>query len=257
VRTFVAATALVLVLSPAYASYGEKGHWDNVSGYTQGAPTVFDVSGDGIADIALIDTLSVSIFNGVSHQITWTIPFADPGMVVVANTDDDPAGELIISTLMFLEIGQPNPWHVAIYDCQSHTLELDLPLGYALLSVADVEGDSKADLVLADSLGGTKLVGWVGGGVDEARPVPGLAGLNALPAPAAGNVSFVLRASSAPGSLAIIDAAGRVVRTMSVPARPLASQVRWDCRDDDGSPVPAGTYIYRFGDATGKLEVIR
>jgi hypothetical protein len=91
------------------------------------------------------------------------------------------------------------------------------------------------------------------------EPAPGAAsfslGLDPItPNPARGEVgmSFTLPATG-PARLALFDAAGRRVRTLVDGERPLGrTALRWDGRDESGSPVGAGLYWARL-EAAGRV----
>ena len=61
------------------------------------------------------------------------------------------------------------------------------------------------------------------------------------------------------GTLTISDPSGRVVRTLPTPAAPAGAlhDLRWDGRDDAGTPVPRGRYRWTLlataVDGTGQL----
>jgi hypothetical protein len=261
-RLFRAAPILALLLSPLYAEYDIKAEWQGKTGYTLGVPTIFDVDDDSIANIFTTDFQSITIY-GIHGP--WEIPFAYPNVNLadgapptVTNTDPDAANELVISTVARLIYPGPNNWHFAIYDCFTHDEEFTSPPGQAVLAIADVDGDGLADVMAADTSGALRIWGWIGGSVNEnprSSPLTGL--VNASPTPARHSVNFTLPASAGPGSITITDATGRTVRTLSAPALPGPRKVRWDCLDNSGNPVPAGTYIYRLGKTSGKLEVVR
>jgi len=58
-----------------------------------------------------------------------------------------------------------------------------------------------------------------------------------------------------PAPVLVMDATGRIVRHLELRAGEPA--LSWDCADDLGMPVPAGTYLYQCGPQSGKVEVVR
>ncbi len=65
-----------------------------------------------------------------------------------------------------------------------------------------------------------------------------------------------IRYSAPPGTraaLVIVDASGRRVRSLPVPA-PGSGEISWDGRDDAGRAVAAGTYLVRLGGPRGTIS---
>jgi flagellar hook assembly protein FlgD len=64
-----------------------------------------------------------------------------------------------------------------------------------------------------------------------------------------------MEAAARDARLEIYDAAGRLVRSMALgdlDAGP--GHVRWDGHDDEGAPLPSGTYFYRLSHERGRTE---
>ena len=263
-RLFRAATILALLLSPLRAGYvvewtAPAGSWAGY--YAMGKPTVSDVNADSIPDVFVADSDGLRIYSGVSHNLIWTVtglhsPDVEAMPPVVVNTDDDSYKELVV----FSYGGGLSPFW--IFDCATHALEFTSPPvrkneGGSI--VADIDGDGTAEILVEDSTHSVLQVwGWASGSVNEnPPPSPSANPVTASPTPARRSVNFTLPASAGPGSVTIIDATGRIVRTLSAPALPGPRELQWDCLDNSGSPVPAGTYIYRLEETNGKLEVVR
>jgi len=263
-RLLRAVTILALLLSPLYAGYAVE--WTLGSRvWTLGTPTISDVDGDGIPDAFMADDDSVWVISGAPSLI-WTFPFVEANTAlafgppfVVTNTDDDPANELVVSTATVTRPSGPNHWQFGIYDCASHALEFTSPEGQAVVAVVDVDGDGRAEILALDTNFVTTFVyGWAGGSVNENPPSsPPTRLAKASPTPARHSVNFTLPASAGPVRITIADATGRIVRTLSAPARPGPRDVQWDCLDNSGRPVPTGAYIYQVGKTSGKLEVVK
>lgn len=250
---------LALLLSPLYADYVVLVNWDDRISmvYSQGKPTIFDVTGDSVPDIFTADSTTVEIFNAVTGLV-WEFPFVKVGETpVVTNTDNDPAEELVVSTAIAHDNVEPRPCHFGIYDCGSHALEFASPEGYAVVAVADVNDDARAEVFTLDSSGVFSVWGWTSGVDESPASTSHVGSMKASPVPARRSVNFTLPASAGPGSILITDAAGRIVRTLPAPDLSGCREARWDCLDNRGCPVPAGTYLYRLGETGGKLEVVR
>jgi len=261
-RLLRAATVLALLLSPLHAGYVVE--WtaplNNPYGcYWAGKPTISDVDGDSIPDLFVDDSSSLKIYSGVSHNLIWTIPTPSRprmdqyGTPVVTNTDGDPQNELV-----FITVGDPE--RLFIYDCATETLEFSPSQeGFESCPPTDLDGDGKAEICFqADSNPLLlEVYGWAAGVSEYPPSSPSTGRVKASPTPTRRSVSFTLPASAGPGSIAIVDATGRNVRTLSASALPGPRKIEWDCLDNAGSPVPAGTYIYRLAKTSGKLEVVR
>jgi flagellar hook assembly protein FlgD len=88
----------------------------------------------------------------------------------------------------------------------------------------------------------------VTGGPAGPGPAGGVALAGVAPNPAAGGVVTTIRLRAlAPGTLrvAILDAAGRSVRTWRLEVDPSEQALAWDGRDDRGRASPAGVYLVR------------
>ena len=74
---------------------------------------------------------------------------------------------------------------------------------------------------------------------------------------AATTSNVTLGAPAATVTVGIRDANGRLVRTMELGPRPAgALAVRWDGRDDNGHPVPRGTYSVAVSAATAENQAV-
>ncbi len=224
--------------------------------YSSDTSARYDANGDGIPDIFVTDSAALRIYSGVSRSLIWTVPsggYSTIGFPYIANTDGDPAKELVIAAYTY---NYPNyAGKFFIYDCASRSLEYSCPQksGYPSLSVADVDGDGKSEILLLSGATSRTLevYGWDGADIMEAPESPALERVAAAPNPAAGHVMLSLPASPG-GPVEVVDAAGRVVRRLEA-----SGSVAWDCRDDDGTPVPAGNYLYRQGAFRGRVAVVR
>lgn len=87
-------------------------------------------------------------------------------------------------------------------------------------------------------------------------PLPGAPLITQLPAPnpAASRIQCRLALEAADVEIQVVDALGRVVRTLEATAR---GQVDWDLLDRAGSPAPSGLYWIRVRTPTGRNEAHR
>jgi hypothetical protein len=86
-------------------------------------------------------------------------------------------------------------------------------------------------------------------GAVAADNVDGPQPLRSWPNPFSVTTSMAFAAPiEAPTTLAIHDVAGRLVRSVRVPAGSL--EITWDGRDSDGRSLPSGIYFVRLGEKT-------
>ena len=224
-------------------------------GYTSNRDYSYDITGDSIPEIYVSDSTALKVYNGVTHNLIWTIPLACSygGYPIIANTDGDANKELVFSAF------NATPSYTGkfyVYDCATHSLEYQSPVksGYPSLSVADIDGDSKSELCLVSGPGGSRILEVYGSDAQDVQesPAPETRAETPLPFPnPARRIVQLPVAPVAPGSVTVFDLSGRIVRTLSG-----SGAAVWDCRDDTGTPVPAGTYVFSSGSLTGRVEVV-
>lgn len=222
--------------------------------YTGGS-TSYDVTGDSIPEIFVTDSSSLKVYSGVTRGLIWTIPsggYSYLGFPYVGNTDGDAAAELVLLCYTYSS-GYSGRFYV--YDCNTHAQEFASPVkqGYPSLGVADVDGDNKNEICIVSGTGSRilEVYGSDAAGAEELPSAPAVEPVTAMPNPATGTVLLSLPATR--GSVVeVTDAAGRVVRRFEA-----SGSTVWDCRDDGGTPVPAGVYLYRQGDCRGRVTVAR
>lgn len=84
------------------------------------------------------------------------------------------------------------------------------------------------------------------------QPPPVAEVARAVPNPAGHVVQLSINPNSG-GPVVITDVSGRVVRRLVCPTG--ANFVLWNCCDDQGRAVPAGTYLYSCGNIRGRFIV--
>jgi len=262
-RVALLAALLATVASASYVvEWSTSASYSQATAYTYNRLASFDVNGDTIPEIMLMDSSALKVYNGVTHSLLWSMPsggFAYVQYPVVAHTDGDAAKELVFQVSNYTPSYQAKFF---VYDCQSHALEYTSPVksGYAYTAVADVDGDNKSEIIITSGNAGSRIMevyGSTDASVDESPAgEPGRALSPAFPNPAGRSVTiaFPVRAVD-PAQVLVLDLSGRVVRRLEM--RSNESVVVWDCADDQSLPVPAGTYVYQCGTQTGKVEVVR
>lgn len=130
--------------------------------------------------------------------------------------------------------------------------EVDARLEMGTMAIDDIPGNEP----YAQRLGSGRidLVRMLGSSTGvEATPHLDVK-LDLYPNPTYGAVVFGLPVESQQQRLRIVDASGRLVLSRTVPGNgPFA----WDGRDAGGAPVPAGSYVVQFGDARGRVTILR
>jgi hypothetical protein len=259
-------TLIALLAAATFASYivewSAPATYSSATAYTSNRTVSYDVNGDSIPDVFLMDSSALKVYNGVSHGLLWSMPssgYAYLSYPTIANTDGDAAKELVF------QVSNYTPSYTArfyVYDCQSHALEYTSPVksGYAYTAVADIDGDNKSEIIITNGAAGSRIMEVYGStdlDVDEApATAPAASVAPAFPNPACRSVLLAFPAREpGPAPVLVMDAAGRIVRHLEL--RTGEPALSWDCADDAGMPVPAGTYLYQCGAQIGKVEVVR
>ena len=232
--------------------------------YTANQHPSYDVNGDSIPDVIVNDSSAVKIYSGVTHNLIWTIPTSPYNYFYypyITNTDGDANKELVI--LVYRLNGAVYASKFFDYDCQTHNQEYASPekSGYPSCAVADVDGDNKSEMCLISGSGSRilEVYGSTDIGIDERvqpKPIHNLG--SAIPNPTKNSVQFNIK-SPDKGSFPVLitDVTGRLVRSLIASGnKNEIMNILWDCLDDSGIRVPAGTYFFRCGNNVGKLGVV-
>ena len=250
------ATALVSSALAAYVlEWSTTLSYSLAYGYTSNQDYSYDITGDSIPELFVSDSSSLKVFNGVTHTLIWTIPLAYPygGYPLIANTDGDANKELVFSAY---SVTPSYTGKFYVYDCVTHNLEYPSPTksGYLNISVADIDGDHKSEICSISGPAGSRVLEVYGSDAQDVQepPVPetGSGPAQAFPNPARRLVSLPV-APGVAGPVIITDLSGRIVRSLAG-----SGIVLWDGSDDTGQPVPPGTYVFRAGSASGKVELV-
>jgi hypothetical protein len=257
---------MVLLAAVASASYvvewSTSANYSQATAYAYNVHAGFDVNGDSIPDVFLMDSSALKVYSGVTHGLLWSMPsggYAYLSYPTIANTDGDAAKELVFQVSNYTPSYQARFY---VYDCGSHALEYTSPVksGYAYTVVADVDGDNKSEIIMTSGAAGSRIM-EVYGSTDLDVNEESADALNesvapAFPNPTGRSVTLAFPGREpVPASVLVMDAAGRIVRHLELRAGEPA--LTWDCADDLGMPVPAGTYLYQCGPQSGKVEVVR
>lgn len=232
--------------------------------YTASRTNDYDVDGDGIPDVIVLDDCccEMRVYSGVTGSLIWTINLPTGYLLrkfYVGNTDRDASKELVLGMSTTTGFGR-----FLIYDCESHNLEYASPekrlrIQPDCFAVADVDGDGMKEICFigGDSLATLDVYGWSGPGIQENPSSDSRTTGAVVPSPARRSVRFSIPPSEDDErEVTITDVAGRVVRKFRAEDRRGTNTVVWDCRDNTGRTVPTGTYLYSCGNTAGKLEVV-
>jgi hypothetical protein len=232
-----------------------------------------DVDGDDVSDLGIRgwspDSVFLTFYSGVTHAPTWEIDMQGwrcsdvTPWLRVGNTDSDPSKELVFTAQ------RTDSFMVKffVFDCQSHALEyaspplLQLGGGTDLFDICDLDGDGRDEIIVVGSRYRLDIYGWSASSVsDGPASTPFSRRAIAVPNPSTREVEFELPPGPSSSAIEISDAAGRVVRSLSCLAADHVHGrrvVTWDCRDDEGARVPAGSYFYQYAQTHGKMNVVR
>jgi hypothetical protein len=95
-------TLIALLAAAACASYVVEwtapATYSSAAAYTSNKTVSYDVDGDSIPDVMLMDSSALKVYSGVTHGLLWSMPssgYAYLGYPSIANTDGDAAKELV------------------------------------------------------------------------------------------------------------------------------------------------------------------
>ncbi|MFN8179250.1 MAG: FG-GAP-like repeat-containing protein [bacterium] len=191
----------------------------------------------------------------------------------VLDLDGDGAKDVLTGNtegqlLLYRNTGSNEAPHFSGYaSVESDGAPIDLPASARSRPfLCEWTGDGVPDVLIGSGDGLVRLYYGVDGsvGVDSGRPLasaPRLLSVYPNPFRFGATIPFVLN-ESGQVHLSVYDAAGRRVARLADEVRdPGTHRVTWSARDDDGRPVPAGTYFVRLEaggtEAAGKVVVVR
>lgn len=249
--------ALLLGYHFGFAGYEVKWtaavNYSMATAYTMNKGYSYDITGDSIPELFVLDSSALRIYSGVTRGLIWSIPISYQygGYPTIANTDGDAGKELVFSTYNY---SYPNyTGRFYIYDCQTQTLEFASPVksGYPSMAVADIDGDGKSEICFVSGTAGNRLLEVYGSTDMAIATEPALPRIvSTLPNPVRHTVQ--LPVSGITDAVIITDLSGRIVRVIPVCAGP----VTWDCCDNAGQPVAPGTYYFVAGPYRGRVSVV-
>jgi len=213
-----------------------------------------DANDDGLTDVQVsYGGDSIVLYDGASHAAFWSISSQHAGYLLsgisVANMDDDSAPELVA----YHARSSTSSFRFDVLDCASHAVLYSSPemSPWLLATLSDLARPGVYDVcvITGDSISHTlQVYGWSAGA--QELPTSRLSTLRPSPIPCTGRVAI-------DGTLfcaaEILDATGRIVRTLPPSAGPLV----WDGKDQTGEPCPAGCYIVRAGALLSRVDIVR
>ena len=163
---------------------------------------------------------------------------------------------------------QPVSWVGTLIDTDgTHPTASTGGAGFTQSALTSTDGYALRTKVAFDVAEKLRDIVWNDGPADPvtAAVVPALpdadarAGLAAFPNPARGAVTFRIAAAADPGaSLQVFDAAGRLVRTLTVAGGAGGpAEVSWDLRGAGGIPAPGGVYFARVRSSAAQSVPVR
>lgn len=279
-RTLV--LSLIWLAAPALGQYGREWQSGNLGYGAWGASYGYDLDGDGLPNFWIRSPGQLVVY-GANYAPRWTISLPGyeypmlvtprdidgDGLVRPVQLDGDPAGEIVVTAY---KVSPSVAGIVRVYDATSRALEWQSAeiAGFSgSLSLDDVDGDGRHELILTRSdysgnWGYVEVWGFSGAGcAEEVSFVPKMSipVTSTTPVEESSRIRFEL-AAAGQVNIQIHNQSGQIVRTLIAAKLPAGRyDVVWDCRDNSGIPVPAGTYIYRLECdqkvGTGTIQVVR
>jgi len=269
--------AMMLGLNPCMVFAGYQVEWTlpfHSIGipWTSNSQYAWSTDGDSAPELFVPDSAVLHIYSGQTHNLLWDAPtpgfeypgnflaYAHPGIYpfYVARLHGGSSLQLVVPAYRADSL-DANGFFV--YDCATHALEYSSPLVAELggVFVADIDGDGRDEICQVCGDTPQLLVyGWTGAGISMgSTPAVVNDPVRVLPCPARRSILFCVPGAPDGASIDVTDAVGRRIRRIPTIAATTNRQVTWDCNDDRGLPVVPGTYFYRCGGASGKLEVVK
>lgn len=162
-RGALAVLAVAMCAVPVFANYviewSAPLSYSAASVYTSNKNSSYDIDGDSIPEVFVMDSSALKVYSGVSHSLIWSIPLSYNygGYPIIANTDGDANKELVFSAYSY---AYPNyTGQFFVYDCVTHNQEFASPVkyGYISLAVADVDGDGKSEICVVSGAAGSGI----------------------------------------------------------------------------------------------------
>ncbi|MEO0205815.1 MAG: FlgD immunoglobulin-like domain containing protein [candidate division WOR-3 bacterium] len=228
----------------------------------------FDIDNDGMVEIETRSSSQITFYNG-NYTVAWNIPISGydylnvlyprdidgNGLLVPLNTDNDGAGELVVTCYYFS--GSTYYGRFRVYDASTHSMEFESPLitgFYGSGSLEDIDGDGRDEIII-NRFGSSTSESYVvvyayTQKIDEQKDSYEVhSTFRTFPNPAS-NIVYIPFAieeheTFTPLLVKIYNIAGQLVKTLMKSDNPAPGDYRliWDGTDDNGSVVSSGTYF--------------
>ncbi|MEO0184668.1 MAG: FlgD immunoglobulin-like domain containing protein [candidate division WOR-3 bacterium] len=228
----------------------------------------FDIDNDGMVEIETRSSSQITFYNG-NYTVAWNIPISGydylnvlyprdidgNGLLVPLNTDNDGAGELVVTCYYFS--GSTYYGRFRVYDASTHSMEFESPLitgFYGSGSLEDIDGDGRDEIII-NRFGSSTSESYVvvyayTQKIDEQKDSYEVhSTFRTFPNPTS-NIVYIPFAieeheTFTPLLVKIYNIAGQLVKTLMKSDNPAPGDYRliWDGTDDNGSVVSSGTYF--------------
>lgn len=281
-RSLIFVIFLASLVNISFGQYNREWTSSNLGQYGWGGAYGYDIDGDNLVEFEVRQSGQFTFYNG-NYTAAWTIAWpgydylgvAHPrdingdGLVVPLNTDNDAAGELVISGYYFS--GATYYGRFRVYDALTRNLEFESSLltgYYGSATVEDIDGDGRDEIILT-RFGSVTTESYVDVYAFQTDIADGKKSYqlrsSSSPFPNPSTSDIIIPLDIGPGdagkavSVVIFDEAGRRVTGLFEATTTAQGEYRlnWDGTDDAKVRVPAGSYFVqiRIGERTETKSV--
>jgi hypothetical protein len=261
---------LVCALPCAHAQYTAEWTSGNLGQYGYGGAYGYDIDNDGLVEYYVRQLNQITFYNG-DYTVEWNIsvPGYDyvtvisprdidgDGLFIPLNTDNDAAGEIIVTAYYYDTNNSTYYGKFRVYDAVTRVMEHEssqITGFYGTASQEDIDGDGRDEIILT-RFGSTTSASYVdvyaytGTGCNENAGYSLFSEVTSAPNPATQGTSvrFMIQTNdmNAPVRIIVYDAAGRAVKILMEMDHgvPGSYELLWDGKDETGVSVSSGTYF--------------
>jgi len=253
-----------------WAQYSNEWTSSNLGQYGWGGAYGYDIDNDGLVEYYVRQAGQLTFYNG-DYSVEWSISvpgfdyvsITSPrdidgnGLSIPLNTDNDAAGEIIITAYYYNTGNNTYYGKFRIYDAATRIMEYESPQitgFYGSATQEDIDGDGRDEIILTrfGSSANTSYVdvyAYTGTGINENTSYALKERIIVNPNPATSSTSIMFSITpdecNDPVRVSVHDVSGRCIRVLFFTAQaiPGTYEFIWDGMDESGMDVPSGTYL--------------